>query len=785
MTYYRILHVLDAPWGWTSQSEMLNEALLDSGHGVTALRPSEMPHLFEEHALKSQALIPFLRRSRPHLVIVNDGLHITDADVHVATEANIVVLRVMPDGTVIIKEDIENVQTKKTLGALAVEGKDISTSLGNEMDEGFIKHQELLFRFIPSVNRSYQTSELANFIVQQPCVLIFGRHTQEREQLVNRIRDNLATQGCILDFAYVGDGWEWHSPVCRESALAYASRFAVAALAWADAAPDIAVPLSDGVTTFVLDKIDFSFACTGALTYCDTDPSSITQTLKTAASNAPIGSEWIPTPRRSSLLTSPSLDEQAESLLLSLRKVGLLGSGTTQPAIHVCLCGYYGTGNFGDEAILDHLTQHAEERSGLAVVTAIAANPDEVWRTHGIEAISPTEHGRIARLFSRCSLLTITAGLLFDQGMRWVCGTAAIASHLSATDLPGLATIVALAHANNVPVLFYGTGDGPLELEASRHMVKLAADMGAQFFPRSAHATALVKSCGVANSSLVEASDALFGLDDPGVDCARRWARQHNVDLQHAVIVALRDWPGLSVGWERFVATALDSLAHTGHTIIFVDFEPCDHNTHALVQSCMSQPYVSYGAVHDREEFLSLLSTVWAGFSMRLHCALVLGRFGKPSVGIAYLPKVEALFSQLGIDDLLVPLGFAEHDLHAAVDRLQTNYDHLVLTVQEHTQQERSKLAAATEAFDELLTIRHTITERRWWPSVHSAEENERARIAALEAALVATQAEACKQRTRAQQAEAHVCALQTSRSFRLGHALLKPVAKVRNLFTS
>ena len=774
MPYYRILHILDDPFGLAGQSEQLDMALLDAGHGVTALRPTEMPWLFGGHAVAAGGLRSFLECSRPQLVLLSDGFEIGSEDLETASRIGAVVLRIGEDGAV-----------------AAADSRDAAA--------------EPLFRLEPSMAASYQRTELANFVQQPACVLCAQDATEARRGYVHEFREALEAHGSGLDVVTIGAGWQAEGPRHEPSALAYASRFAVAAIVFPpeaeEAEPRVLVaPLSDGVPLILADGANPpSFAAEGVGIACES-PQDAAQAVIQAAARVQQPTEWLPAPRPAGHLRSELLDVQAERLLAFLREHGLLNGGFARTAVHVVMCGYYGTGNFGDEAILSHLKGTIERHCGLAVVSAIAADAPFTWRRHGVESFETSEHGRIQRALERASAMVVTAGLLFDQGMRWTCGAGALASAAHATDLPGLFQLTSLARACGAEVLFYGTGDGPLELEASRRCMEAAGRLGAMFYPRNEESARMLLDCGVDEAQVQQAGDTLFDLDRPGPEAARAWAKRVGIDLDGSriVVVALREWPCMPENWEGTLAHGLDRLADVGCTSVFADFAPEDAVVHRAGRDRMTRQDACalLGPADDEEAVLSLLGMAWAGLAMRLHCALVLGAFGAPSVGIGYLPKVEALYAQLGLKELLMPLAFSPEDVDHAVTALIDRRDELAACVTEGAARQRDLANVSRRALEEALDQPRPAVERRFWPVSRSTSEMARDHAGWLEwlAGERAVEAEALRRqlaeaeeraeslRRRAEEAEREADELRTSRSYRMGHALMRPLAKVRSV---
>lgn len=762
MPYHRVLFLSHARNGRLGQSSLLAEAFRACGHGVTHL-DGGLP--FEPGGLEVERghVRPYLEAWRPGLVVLADGVSLAPEDRDLALSLGAAVCSVGRDGSV--------------------------------RAEGALAGRLAPFSFLPSVDEAYGRTELANFHDGRPVVACLDGAVGGRAEAVDGLLGAMRSLGVDARACCFGEGWPARFAPDRCSArLAYASRRALGLVLFADGDgtarldPDAAVLLADGVPAFAPEgaRVEGAgFAAEGAVRrYASAE--GLAAALAEEAAGRDRGTEWAPAPRPAPLLSSPPLDGQVRAFVSSLEAQGALPGGSEAPARRVLLCGYYGTGNFGDEMILDHLAHDLDARCGLAVAFAVGAAPDAVWRDHGIESCGMGDHGRVAEELGAADAALVTAGLLFDQGARWTCGAGSLLGGAFATDLPGLAGLALAARACGTPLFFYGTGDGPLELAFSRDCVRLAGELGATFFARNRASFELVRSCGVPEGSAVEASDALYGLPEPDPAPGIAWGEERGVDLrrERAVVVALREWPGLPEGFERSFARALDLLASgAGCKVVFVDFGPEDAGIHRRVGEAMREKgaCVFHGPVHGYGELLSLLSLAWAGFAMRLHCALVLARYGVPSVGVAYLPKVEALFRQTGQEGLLVPLGFSEEGLLAACRRLAAERDAIAAEVARRAAGQREALRPAQEAVEAALRGGKGPSERRFWPADGSRLQDAEARAAALEGEAARARGEAEAFRRRAELAEAELAELRGSTTLKVGRALVGPAAKVKD----
>ena len=756
MAYYRVLYLSHALNGRLSQSEMVARAFELAGHAVTHIRIPNA-QIDEDKTIERGFIRGYLSEWAPNLVVVADGLRVSS-------------------------EDRKLIARQGGLFCLLDENECMS-----------IEHIEMdcSFKLRPSVTSDYLQTELSNHIDMRPIVACMGDSSEKRIRFVKKLLNDLGQNGVDVRAVAFGRGWpgEW-APIEVDARLAYASRASVGLLLFpsedAESYPfsDAAVFVSDGTQVFQIGGVIKEFENSVVVSDEKQDYASMLELLVSAALSRGKLNEWDASHLSIGSSEVPFLDEQVSQFIIRLEKEGLLASGCPSPARRICLCGYYGTGNFGDEMILNHVAHDFDTRYGLVATRAIAVNPDYVWREHGIEAVGFSDHYEIASFIEDSSVLLITAGLLFDQGIRWTCGAGAMLGGAVAPDLPGLTSIAALANVCGTPLFFYGTGDGPLNIEASRRMLKAASELGAFFLPRNAESLELLRGCEIAEDSIIESSDILFGLDEQTAEPAAEWGEKNVVDFSNrrVVVVALRDWPGMRSDFEQSLAQSLDKMAsQNGCLVLFVDFSPEDHDIHERVAGLMreKESIRLYGSPSSRTELLSILKSSWSAVCMRLHCALILGRFGKPSIGISYLPKVESLFRQLGQEDLLMPLDVGYEQLAQACDRLMDGYDLRSASVWEHVRVERDKLEKSKNYIDAAVCEDEREQEKRYWMNNYSEMQAMRRRITDAENQRLRLDEELHSARAMIEELQHRITALQNSKSYKLGNLVMDPLSKL------
>lgn len=369
--------------------------------------------------------------------------------------------------------------------------------------------------------------------------------------------------------------------------------------------------------------------------------------------------------------------------------------GTEAPRRIVAILGYVGKGNFGDEYILATLDQLIRSRFPGASVVAISEDPAHTLQERGIYAISLRDTRMLAGVLDYASAALVIAGLLFDQGTRWTMGKAEFVSTTSCSDIPGIANYVSLATLSGAQPVLYGIGAGPLALADSQRLVNLMARLGARFIARDAETAQLIRACDVPESLLIQKADTAFLGACERTAAVDAWLEQTGFqpDTHRLIAVSLRDYDHAPQDFAERVAAALDAVARSHEDVRFAlcVLDPADRTLAQRVQANLHNPTTA--ALFDEgdrnEAVADLLARAHAGLSMRYHCSLLLNNFGKPCVGIDYLPKVAALYHDMGCDDLLLPMDAEAADIERTLLSLLESYEARSAAVQENAERLR------------------------------------------------------------------------------------------------
>lgn len=264
-------------------------------------------------------------------------------------------------------------------------------------------------------------------------------------------------------------------------------------------------------------------------------------------------------------------------------------------------------------------------------------------------------------------------------------------------------------------------------------------------------------------------------------------------------IVSLRDWSLNPADFDERMAWLVDALVErTGAVAVFLPYDVDDVRIHERVAGLMEHAdHVEL--LRERPEAQELLA--WMGgeefcLAMRLHCSIISNVLGRRSMGIDYNDKIGAYYRQMGQDDVLLPLAFTRDEATVAVDALEASPELRLGALADEVERRAKLVDAAYERLYGAIESARPAPERRpvYYPRLISRFEvdaigqrrrAERAEAAADEArrAADAARSEADAARIALDVAHGDALALRESHSYRLGNALMKPLAALRRLF--
>lgn len=182
------------------------------------------------------------------------------------------------------------------------------------------------------------------------------------------------------------------------------------------------------------------------------------------------------------------------------------------------LSGYYGEKNAGDEAILAGILQEIERRDPGARFTVLSFDPDDTEERHGRDrelVAIPTSlrSPRLLRTVMKGADLLISGGGSFLHEADFeLHGRSFLFRQGKLRPVPYFLSIVLMARACGLPVMWYAQGLGPLHTRSARRLTALAASLSQALTWRDPDSARLAWQLGVRGPVQLVVPDPAYAL---------------------------------------------------------------------------------------------------------------------------------------------------------------------------------------------------------------------------------------------------------------------------------
>ena len=288
------------------------------------------------------------------------------------------------------------------------------------------------------------------------------------------------------------------------------------------------------------------------------------------------------------------------------------------------LCGYYGMGNAGDEALLVSLLQMLPESVEPVV---LSGDPQATKEQYGVAS------------YYRKSALTILKILQRSDVFIWGGGSLMQDSTSLASPIY-YAGLMALAQQRGLKTIAWAQGIGPLNRSFTRWLTKQVL-LGCEGISVRDSASAALLSSWQLDYEL--APDPVWMLPSKPV------AELPATDLP-IVAVVLRSHPLLTAERSQILVRAIkDFQTQSKCFILLVPFQPIQDGAIARqVAAELTQNYATV-SLDDPQQLKGLFPRVKMAIAMRLHGLIMAAAEGCSCFALSYDPKVSQLMSELNL----------------------------------------------------------------------------------------------------------------------------------------
>ena len=306
----------------------------------------------------------------------------------------------------------------------------------------------------------------------------------------------------------------------------------------------------------------------------------------------------------------------------------------------VLICGAYGRGNAGDDAILEAIVREMRQLDPDLPLWVLSRRPKETRLTYRVNAIYTFNVPRFLRRMGKIRLYINGGGSLMQDAT-------------SRRSLWFYLFTIWAAKVRGNPVIMYGCGIGPIQYPSNRRLCAKVLQKRVDVITlRDTHSKTELEDMGVTHPKVILSADPTVIL--PAADPATVDGILESAKLDPAgsyIGFTLRPWTGFEAKAEIFAQAADYAYEKYGLTPVFLPIERrLDLPAAQQVAKRMKAPHYLLDETGSSAHTIGLFARMKVVVSMRLHALVFSAGQGVPLVGVVYDPKVSSFLSYIGQD---------------------------------------------------------------------------------------------------------------------------------------
>ncbi|SMC42537.1 polysaccharide pyruvyl transferase CsaB [Papillibacter cinnamivorans] len=304
----------------------------------------------------------------------------------------------------------------------------------------------------------------------------------------------------------------------------------------------------------------------------------------------------------------------------------------------VTVCGAYGRGNSGDDAILEAIVAELREIDPDMPVWVMSRNPKNTRMKYRVNSVYTFNIPAFLYRMGRSVLFINGGGSLIQD----------VTSRRSLWFY--LFTITAAKLLGN-KVVMYGCGIGPLKRQFSRRLAAGILNRRVDIITlREPHSRGELEAMGVRVPKIILSADPTLILPPaPGDAVDSLFLAEGIPPRGEYICFSLRKWPGYEEKAPLFGAAADYAYETYGLIPVFLPIEPrIDVAAAKLAAQGMKAPHYMIRTTGGAGVVIGAFSRMRVVVSMRLHALVFAAGQGIPLVGVVYDHKISSFLSYIG-----------------------------------------------------------------------------------------------------------------------------------------
>lgn len=326
----------------------------------------------------------------------------------------------------------------------------------------------------------------------------------------------------------------------------------------------------------------------------------------------------------------------------------------------VVICGAYGRGNAGDDAILEAILQEMRSIDPDMPITVLTKDPKATRLTYRVRTAGRMDVGTWKKAMRHAGLYINGGGSLIQD----VTSRRSLWFYLHN---------IQAAHKAGCKVQMYGCGIGPVLREQHRKLAASVLNASVDVITlREPDSLKELQSMGVTKPEILLTADPALTLPAASEDEIDSVLLRAGIPTHGKYLCfALRNWKGFEDKAPLFAQAAKYAYETYGLTPVFAAVEKhLDPVAGRLAAAGLDIPHYFLDDAGSAGTIIGALSRMQAVVSMRLHALIFAAGQSIPLAGVVYDPKVSAFLRYIGQENFLDLDALTADALKAMIDRM-------------------------------------------------------------------------------------------------------------------
>ena len=324
----------------------------------------------------------------------------------------------------------------------------------------------------------------------------------------------------------------------------------------------------------------------------------------------------------------------------------------------VVICGAYGRGNAGDDAILEAILQEMRSLDPDMPMTVLSKDPKSTRLTYRVQAVHRANFPAWHRAMHHAKLYINGGGSLIQD----VTSRRSLWYYLHN---------IQTAKRCGCKVQMYGCGIGPVIRESHRKMAARVLNANVDAITlREPDSLEELRAMGVDKPEILLTADPALTLRQAPEDQTDSVLLRAGIPPHGRYICfALRRWKGFEEKAPLFNKAAEYAYRTYGLTPVFAAVEKhLDPGANQMAARGLSVPHYFLNDAGSAGTIIGALSRMEIVVSMRLHALIFAAGQGIPLAGVVYDPKVSAFLRYIGQEQFVDLEALTEEGLRQMID---------------------------------------------------------------------------------------------------------------------